>query len=141
MSSQIGMKIKRSTNIECSFQANHSLSPLVICVATFQSRGGLFGFALVKTPFASTSLPRQHYNTSTGKTLPVIRRRRRLPSLAVMPTTSVQSAYYGLNVGGGCIGLVVLLLTTLFARDVKRQPVLINLCCACIYESYMACLL
>lgn len=58
-----------------------------------------------------------------------------------MSPSAVQATYYGLNLAGGGTGVVILLLTTLLSRYVKKQPVLINLYCACILESYLACIL
>lgn len=57
-----------------------------------------------------------------------------------MPLSAVQAAYYGLNLTGGGIGLVILLLTTLLSKRVKKQAVLINMYISCIYQSYLACL-
>lgn len=58
-------------------------------------------------------------------------------SSEIMTTTGTQAAYYGLNIAGG-VCLVVLLATTLLSRRVKKQPMLINMYIACIYEAFTA---
>lgn len=58
-----------------------------------------------------------------------------------MTITATQVVYYGFNLAGGAVALPVLLLTTVLSRRVKKQPVLINMYIACVYEAMLACLL
>jgi hypothetical protein len=58
-----------------------------------------------------------------------------------MAATATQIGYYSLNLAGGAVALPVLLLTTALSRNVKKQPVLINMYIACIYEAMLACIL
>lgn len=57
-----------------------------------------------------------------------------------MATTGVQAAFYGINIAGGG-ALLFLVVTTLLAKRVKRQPVLMNMYIVCIYEAFTGCYL